>query len=226
MTAASAPAWCDLHLHSNASDGTDDPGDLPRLCKAAGLSAFALTDHDTVAGVKACAAAAKRQKIDFVAGIELSVDPDVTGDGVRSGSLHILGLFVDPEHPWLTRVTETLAEARAQRNPEIIDKLNGLKVRITYEEVLELAGPGTSVGRPHIAQVLLNKGYVKSIHEAFVKYVGAGGAAYARRDLMGARAAIEGVHAAGGLAVLAHPLQLQLPPGEAPGTRWSTWWAG
>ena len=127
MPAAPAPPLppprCDLHLHSSASDGTDDPADLPRLCKAAGLSAFALTDHDTVAGVAACAAAAKKQKIDFVAGIELSVDPDVDGTGEREGSLHLLGLFVDPKHPWLGEITETLTRARDERNPEIIRKL-------------------------------------------------------------------------------------------------------
>jgi len=212
---------CDLHLHSSASDGTDDPADLPRLCKAAGLSAFALTDHDTVAGIAACAAAAKKQKIDFVPGIEISVDPDIDGTGVRAGSLHLLGLFIDPSHPWLGEITQTLTRARAERNPEIVKKLNALGVRITYDEVLDLAGPGAVVGRPHIAQVLVKKGYVKSVHEAFAKYVGSGGPAYARRDLMGAKEAIAGVHAAGGLALLAHPLQLQLPaetvPGEALG---------
>lgn len=208
---------CDLHLHSTASDGTDDPADLPRLCRAAGLSAFALTDHDTVAGVAACAAAAKKQRIDFVPGIELSVDPDVDGRGERAGTLHLLGLFIDPKHPWLAEVTATLARARAERNPEIIAKLNALGVRITYDEVLALAGPGATVGRSHIAQVLLKKGYVKSIHEAFAKYVGARGAAYARRDLMPAREAMAGVHAAGGLALLAHPVQLVLPAESRPG---------
>ena len=225
MPAAPAPPLppprCDLHLHSSASDGTDDPADLPRLCKAAGLSAFALTDHDTVAGVAACAAAAKKQKIDFVPGIELSVDPDIDTTGEREGSLHLLGLFVDPRHPWLGEITETLTRARAERNPEIIRKLNGLGVRIAYDEVLDLAGPGATVGRPHIAQMLVKKGYVKSVHEAFAKYVGVGGAAYARRDLIGAKEAIAGVHAAGGLALLAHPVQLRLPaetrPGEALG---------
>ncbi len=198
-------------MHSTASDGTDNPADLPRLCKAAGLSAFALTDHDTVAGVAACAAAAKKQKIDFVPGIELSVNPDVDNSGHREGTLHLLGLFVDPTHPWLGEITQTLAKARAQRNPEIIAKLNDQGVRIAYDEVVDLAGPGATVGRPHIAQVLVKKGYVKSVHEAFAKYVGPGGAAYARRDLISAKQAIDGVHAAGGLALLAHPVQLHLP---------------
>ena len=200
-----------MHLHSSASDGTDDPADLPRLCKAAGLSAFSLTDHDTVAGVAACAAAAKKQKIDFVPGIEVSVDPDIDATGQRNGTLHLLGLFVDPKHPWLGEVTATLAQARAERNPEIVQKLNALGVRMTYDEVLDLAGPGTTVGRPHIAQVMVHKGYVKSVHQAFAQYLGVGGAAYARRDLMGAKEAIAGIHTAGGLALLAHPVQIHLP---------------
>lgn len=216
-------ATCDLHLHSTASDGTDAPDALPRLCKAAGLSAFALTDHDTTAGVAACAAASKKLKIDFVPGIELSANPDLDHTGQPVGSLHILGHFIDPDHPHLAEICERLRHARAQRNPLIIEKLNRLGVRITYGEVLELAEPGstrptataphanaehTIVGRPHIAQVMVNKGYVKSIHEAFARYIGSQGAAYARRDLLTAAEAIQAIHAAGGLATLAHPVQL------------------
>ncbi|MEM6853937.1 MAG: PHP domain-containing protein [Planctomycetota bacterium] len=221
-------AFCDLHLHSTASDGTDAPQDLPRLCQAAGLSAFALTDHDTTAGVAACADAARKLKIDFVPGIELSANPDLDGDGRPVGSLHLLGHFIDPDHPHLAEISERLRLARAERNPLIIEKLNQLGVRITYDEVLELAAPAPGngalgrgafasisseqviVGRPHIGQVLVNKGYVKSIHEAFAKYIGSNGAAYARRDLLSAAEAIEAIHAAGGRATLAHPVQLEL----------------
>ncbi|MEM1108207.1 MAG: PHP domain-containing protein [Planctomycetota bacterium] len=213
--------FCDLHLHSTASDGTDAPGDLPRLCRAAGLSAFALTDHDTTAGVAACAAAAARLKIGFVPGIELSTDPDLFGAGQSVGSLHLLGHFIDPDHPHLAEITRRLGRARAERNPLIVEKLNRLGVDITYDEVLALAGASNGgggeyateavVGRPHIGQVLVDKGYVKSIHEAFARYIGSGGAAYARRDLLTAAEAIEAIHEAGGLATLAHPVQLDLP---------------
>ncbi|MEO0513904.1 MAG: PHP domain-containing protein [Planctomycetota bacterium] len=218
-TPPDAPAsFCDLHLHSTASDGTDAPEALPRLCKAAGLSAFALTDHDTTAGVAACAAAARRIKIDFVPGIELSANPDLAGTGRPVGSLHVLGHFIDPDHPHLAEISQRLRRARAERNPLIIEKLNKLGVRITYDEVLELAAGGASqapaddaiVGRPHIGQVLVNKGYVKSIHEAFARYIGSQGAAYARRDLLTAAEAIEAIHASGGLATLAHPVQLEI----------------
>lgn len=217
MTTAS---FCDLHMHSTASDGTDAPEDLPRLCQAAGLSAFALTDHDTTAGVARCAAAAKKLKIDFVPGIELSANPDLEKTGQPQGSLHLLGHFIDPDHAHLAEISKRLLKARAQRNPLIIEKLNELGVRITYDEVVDLAAPGMTaadleagdhaiIGRPHIGQVLVNKGYVKSIHEAFSRYIGSHGAAYERKDTLSAAEAIHAIHEAGGIVSLAHPVQVK-----------------
>ncbi|MEM9419313.1 MAG: PHP domain-containing protein [Planctomycetota bacterium] len=218
--ASSIDQFCDLHMHSTASDGTDAPEALPRLCKAAGLAGFALTDHDTTAGVAACAVAAKKLKLTFVPGIELSANPDLDQTGRPVGSLHLLGHHIDPDHAHLAEITKRLGRARAERNPLIIEKLNSLGVRITYDEVLELAEAGASqegsgvsapaiVGRPHIGQVLVNKGYVKSIHEAFARYIGSNGAAYARRDLLTAAEAIEAIHEAGGLVTMAHPVHLE-----------------
>ncbi len=206
--------FCDLHMHSTASDGQDVPEALPRLAKKAGLSALALTDHDTTAGLEAAAAAAKRARIRFVPGIELSADPDVGGLPTRElkGTLHILGLFIRHDAPSLKVIESRLLEARWQRNPQIIANLNALGVNITYDEVVALA-PGV-VGRPHIGQVLVNKGYVKSVHEAFAKYIGEGKPAYARKDRLTAAQAIDAIHDAGGLVVLAHPVQLKLDPDE------------
>jgi len=222
----------DLHTHSTASDGTDAPGDLARLARDAGLACFALTDHDTTAGLAEAEAAAKNLKITFIPGIELSASPNLDmatpgnlvrvnqddGDEAelgRRGNLHVLGYHVRHDAPELTRIARQQQEAREERNPAIIEKLQKLGVRIEYDEVLALAGAtsevgAASVGRPHIAQVLLSKGYVKSIHEAFVKYLGVGGAAYTRRDRLSAKAAIDAIHAAGGVAVLAHPVQMAL----------------
>ena len=225
---------CDLHTHSTASDGTDAPGDLPLLAKQAGLGAIALTDHDTTAGLAEFVDAAKRAKVKAVPGIELSADPSVLHtepDKVaRLGTLHILGYFINPDAPHLAEIEARLREARAQRNPEMIAKLNELGMNIDYEEVIEAAGGpritgglGTSngessgdqspggggiVGRPHIGQVMMQKGYVKSIHEAFARYIGQGGAAYVRKDRLSAKEAIHAIHEADGLAVLAHPIQL------------------
>lgn len=205
---------CDLHTHSTASDGTDAPGALPRLAKRAGLGAIALTDHDTTAGLAEFLAAAKKTKIKAVPGIELSADPSVLyaepQKVARLGTLHILGYFIDPDAPHLAEIEARLREARAQRNPAMIARLNELGMKIDYDEVIEAAGgsPASIVGRPHIGQVMMRKGYVKSIHEAFAKYIGQGGEAYVRKDRLSAKEAIRAIHEADGLAVLAHPVQL------------------
>jgi len=206
---------CDLHIHSTASDGTDRPDALPRLAKAAGLDAFALTDHDTADGVPACAAAAQRVGIDFVPGIELSVDPgellstqDDDGRPRRVGTTHVLGYFIRHDHPQLLAIRDAMRDARAQRNPQIIANLNRLGIDVDYNEVQAHAGDAV-VGRPHIAAVMVRRGYVASVDEAFRQYIGEGRPAYARRDPLDAGDAIAAIHHAGGLACLAHPVQLK-----------------
>lgn len=209
--------FCDLHMHSTASDGTDAPQDLAALAKAAGLSAIALTDHDTTAGLIAAAAACAAAEIAFVPGIEVSADPAPIKPpaddphAATTGTLHILGLFIRHDDPQLAIVSQRMEEARNHRNPAIIDRLNELGVRIEYDEVLALAAKERTaiIGRPHIAQVMMNKGYVKSIQDAFTRYIGARGAAYVRRDRLHPREAIDAIHHAGGLAILAHPVQLK-----------------
>jgi predicted metal-dependent phosphoesterase TrpH len=208
-------------MHSTASDGSDAPERLPALAAEAGLSAIALTDHDTTAGLEACEAAAAEQGITFVPGIELSADPasietraarDDAPSSAPRGTLHILGYFVRRDDPSLTALQNRLREARAQRNPEMIQKLRELGVAITHEQVQALAEAEQTraPGRPHIAQLLVQKGYVKSVHEAFSRYIGQDGAAYVRKDRLTAGEAIEAIHKAGGLASLAHPVQLEL----------------
>jgi predicted metal-dependent phosphoesterase TrpH len=213
-------AFCDLHAHSTASDGSDAPEALPSLAKEAGLAAFALTDHDTTAGLAACAEAAEEQHIAFVPGIELSADPASLLPATQQTSieptaaLHILGYFVRRDDPTLNALETRLRQARARRNPEMVQRLRELGVDMTHQEVLDLAaGEGSQApGRPHIGRILVNKGYVKSIHEAFSRYIGEGGAAYVRKARLTAREAIEAIHTAGGLASLAHPVQLKLEP--------------
>lgn len=215
----------DLHTHSTASDGTDAPADLPRLAKAAGLEAFALTDHDTTAGLAPAAAAAKQAGITFVPGIELSIVADpfaeaspLADDGPTDmGSIHLLGYHISSDSETLTIIENRLRRARETRNPQIIEKLAELGVRIDYKDVLSIAQAGEednlnahAVGRPHIAQLLVQRGYVKSMHEAFAQYLGQGGAAYVPRELPTADKAIAAIHAAGGVAVLAHPVHLGL----------------
>jgi predicted metal-dependent phosphoesterase TrpH len=207
-------------MHSTASDGTDAPAALPALAAAAGLAAIALTDHDTTSGLDACAAACRTQGIGFCPGIEISADrhaPELGHPGSTvppgRGTLHILGLFIRPDDPDLLAIARELIDAREQRNPRIIALLNELGVRITYDQVLAVATqqPGLRqiVGRPHIAQVMVEHGYAKTIQDAFARYLGSGKPAYVRKDHLPPAAAIAAIHHAGGLAVLAHPVQLR-----------------
>ena len=215
--------FCDLHCHSTASDGSDSPAALPRLAREAGLRTLALTDHDTVAGLADAAAAAGTAGIRFIPGIELSVSPDLRGrataDRPPRGTLHLLGYFVDPEHGGLLDLCADLRADRAARNPAILERLAGLGVRLSMDDVHAAAGSGGDpaaavIGRPHIAQALVDRGYVRSVHEAFHRYLGAGGAAFVRRDGLAADRAIDVLHDAGAVVVLAHPPQLKLSPPE------------
>lgn len=193
--------FVDLHCHSTASDGTLAPEAVARLAKERGLSAFILTDHDTIAGVPAAMAEAAKLGVDFLPGIEISAD-------YKPGTMHLLGYGVDPQSQVLADMNKGLIEARDQRNPRIIARLNELNVAITMEEIEAQAG-GEVVGRPHIAAVLVRKGYVNSIKAAFDKYLGTTGAAYFDKERLSPGRAIELVRESGGVTVLAHPVQLR-----------------
>lgn len=196
------PAYCDLHCHSTASDGSLAPADVVQLAQRAGVSAMSLTDHDTVAGIAAAAAEAARLGIDFVSGIEISCEFR------HPGTLHLLGYGVDPASADLAALTRQLIEARDNRNPRMIAKLNEAGVAVTMNEWATEA-EGDVVGRPHLAQVLVRKGYVSSVKHAFDKYLGQGCLAYVDKERLPARRAIELIRQSGGLCVLAHPVQLR-----------------
>ena len=201
----------DLHCHSTASDGTFAPADVIRLAKERNLSAVALTDHDTIGGIAEAAAEAARQGIDFLPGIEISAEYP------HPGTMHILGYGVDPDSPTLRDLTRTLLEGRDNRNPRIIAKLQELGVAITMEEVeheakadvAEKEGKKKPIGRPHIAAILLRKGYVSSIKQAFDKYLAPGGLAYFDKERLSPDKALAMIQESRGLAVLAHPVQLR-----------------
>ncbi|HEY2588520.1 MAG TPA: PHP domain-containing protein [Tepidisphaeraceae bacterium] len=195
-------SFVDLHSHSTASDGTLPPSEVVALAVRNGLSALALTDHDTVAGVLEAAEAARKAGVDFVAGIEISCDVP------KPATMHLLGYGVDPQSPILLDLTKRLIEGRNDRNPKIIRRLNELGVQITMEE-LEAEAKGGVIGRPHIAAILLRKGYVSSIKNAFDKYLAPGGAAYFDKERVSPTQAIDMVRQSGGLPVLAHPSQLR-----------------
>ena len=195
-------SFVDLHCHSTASDGTLSPTEVVDLAVSSGLSALALTDHDTIAGVAEAAGAARKAGLDFLPGIEISCDVP------RPATMHLLGYGFDPRSPVLLDLTTRLIEGRNDRNPRIIGKLNELGVTITMEEIEAEAG-GNVVGRPHIAAVLLRKGYVSSIKQAFDKYLAQGAPAYFDKERLTPKQAIGLVLESGGVPVLAHPVQLR-----------------
>jgi predicted metal-dependent phosphoesterase TrpH len=195
-------SFVDLHCHSTASDGTLPPREVARLAKRSGLSALALTDHDTVAGCAQAGDEAKLLGIDFLPGIEISAEYP------SPGTMHILGYGVDPENPALKSLTETLLAGRDNRNPRIVAKLNEMGVAVTMEE-WENEAKGNVLGRPQLAAILLRKGYVSSIKQAFDQYIGQGAPAYFDKERLTPKQALERIAASGGIAALAHPVQLR-----------------
>ena len=195
--------FIDLHCHSTASDGSLPPAGVVQLAREAGISALALTDHDTVAGIPEARAEAARVGLDFISGIEISCTYPAPG------VMHLLGYGVDETCPLLAKLTGELEEARNQRNPLMIKRLNELHVAVSMEEWQKEAG-GAVVGRPHLARILVRKGYCSSIKGAFNKYLGQGAAAYVDKEKLAPARAIEMIRAAGGIAVLAHPVQLHV----------------
>jgi hypothetical protein len=193
--------YVDLHVHSAASDGSLSPADLVAEARVQGLRAIALTDHDTAEGLNEALTAGAAQGLEVIPGIEISAE-------YKPGSMHILGLFIDHRYPKLDEQLQVLKQARADRNPQIIANLQKLGLAITMEEVRALAGGG-QVGRPHFAQVLVQKGYVAHFQEAFEKYIGNHGPAYVNKFRFSPREAITMINAAGGLASLAHPFTLE-----------------
>jgi 3',5'-nucleoside bisphosphate phosphatase len=194
--------FVDLHCHSTASDGTLPPREVVRLAKQSNLTALALTDHDTVAGCAEARDEAAKIGVDFLCGIEISAEYP------PPGTLHILGYGVDPENPALKSLTETLIAGRDNRNPRIVAKLNEMGVAVTMREWEDEAKGGV-LGRPHLAAILARKGYVSSIKQAFDKYIGQGAPAYFDKERLTPRQALERIAASGGVAVLAHPIQLR-----------------
>jgi 3',5'-nucleoside bisphosphate phosphatase len=198
------PFVVDLHCHSTASDGTMSPADVVRRARQSGLSALALTDHDTLAGVPEAGREANRLGLDFLTGIE------VTCAFPRPGTMHVLGYGLDPASTAARKLTATLGAARDERMDLMIGRLNHLGLNVSRAEVeAGMDGTGGSIGRPHVARVLLAKGYVHSTRDAFERYLGGGGAAYVDTSPLAPEQVITLIREAGGLASLAHPYQLR-----------------
>lgn len=189
-------ARADLHMHSRASDGLLAPADLIRQAASRGLSIVALTDHDTTTGLQEAADAGERLGVRVIPGVELSTD-------VERGQLHVLGYGIDRRDPTLLATLESLRASRQERAQAIIEKLRELGVEIAPERVRP-SQPGEAIGRPHIARAMIEGGSVRSIQEAFDRYIGDGGPAYVPSWRLTPEDAVRLV-AAGGIPVLAHP---------------------
>ncbi len=185
----------DFHTHSTCSDGTFTPTELVDHAKRCGLSAFALTDHDSVDGIKEAQQRANEIGIEFIPGIEFSA--------AENTETHIIGLFIDPDNETLLNTIEKLKGSRKRRMEEVCSKLRGLDFDITHDEALAIAG-GKFVGRAHIARLMVEKGYCETIRECFDKYIALGKPAYAEKNELSAVEAVKSIRAAGGLAYLAH----------------------
>jgi len=193
---------CDLHTHSQASDGMQPPAENVKLAKQSGLSAVALTDHDTVAGVAEAQRAGREYGIDVVAGVEIST---------RAGGkdIHVLGYYVNTEDEKFLERLRGLREAREERNHLIIAKLQELGLEISWQEVIDGLGrplePDESIGRPHMADVLVRKGYAADMRDAFNRYLAEGQPGYVSVPRVAPEDACQWIRDAGGAAVIAHP---------------------
>jgi predicted metal-dependent phosphoesterase TrpH len=194
----------DLHIHSTASDGRLSPEAVVLKAAELGLTTIALADHDSVNGIAPALVAAKAfPQLRVIPSIELSTD-------VTHGEAHVLGYFIDYTSHKLQANLIRLRNSRQERAQGIIARLEKLGIHIEWQRVQEIAGSGT-IGRPHLAQAMLEKGYITSLKEAFTKYISQGGPAYVEREKMTPVEAVALILRANGLPVLAHPFTLNDP---------------
>jgi predicted metal-dependent phosphoesterase TrpH len=194
----------DLHIHSTASDGRLTPADIVREAAERGLTYIALADHDSVDGITPAQAAAQAfPQLKVIPSVEISTD-------IPQGEVHVLGYFIDYTDPELRATLERFKNSRLRRAQGMVAKLDNLGIHIDWQRVQEIAG-GSSIGRPHIAQAMLEKGYITSIKQAFVEYLGRDAPAYVEREKMTPEEAVELIVEAQGLPVLAHPLTINDP---------------
>ncbi len=191
----------DLHLHSTASDGQYPPAELVQMALKKGLRVIALTDHDTTEGLEEALNAAHGSDLMVIPGIELSTD--VPGQY----EVHILGYWIDWHNPLFQERLTTMRQSRLHRARQVWERLVQIGCPLSWERLLAIAGGG-AVGRPHIAQALIEAGYAESLQDAFQRYIGRNAPAYVTRPKLLPQQAIELVRQAQGLPVLAHPAQI------------------
>jgi hypothetical protein len=194
----------DLHIHSTASDGRLTPAEIIQEAAERGLTFIALADHDSVDGIASAQAAAQAfPQLKVIPCVEISTD-------IPKGELHLLGYFIDYTDDELKATLDRFKNSRLRRAQKMVAKLENLGIHVDWQRVQEIAG-GSSIGRPHIAQAMLEKGCITSIKQAFNEYLGHDRPAYVERDKMTPEEAVELIVKAKGLPVLAHPLTLSDP---------------
>ena len=189
--------FADLHIHTNVSDGWLTPEGAVDEANMAGLAAISNADHDSVSGVEAAILAGKKYEIEVIPGVELH-------SGFDGREFHILGYFVDWRNKWFNEKLLSIQEVRVDKAKMILERLRDLNINISYNVVVVIAGG--VVGRPHIAQVLLDRGYVRTVQEAFEKYLGIDRPAYVEEYPLSPAEAIRMIHRVGGIPALAHPV--------------------
>jgi 3',5'-nucleoside bisphosphate phosphatase len=192
----------DLHIHSTASDGTLTPREILLLAEQLRIRAISITDHDTIEGTEQAVIYKQYVSLEFITGVEISSNPPFSLPS--TGSLHILGYGIQTNHSGLKTALNRLQTSRKNRNPEILKRLADMGIRITPEEIKKTVGPG-QIGRPHIAQVLIAKGFVQNMDDAFETYLGKNRPAYVEKYRIECEQAIQLILSAGGIPVLAHP---------------------
>ena len=190
----------DLHLHTTASDGALTPSQLVREARAHGVECMAVTDHDSTDGIEEAVAEGEKQGVEVIPGIEMSTD-------IPRAEVHILGYYLDYPDRRFQGILRQLREGRRDRAEKMVAKLEQMGVAIPWERVLEVAGSG-SVGRPHVAQVMVEMGYVSSMVEAFANYIGRNAPAYVERYKLTPTDAVAVIRQVNGLPVLAHPSEV------------------
>lgn len=199
------PDWIDLHVHTLASDGSDTPADVVRMAAELGLRAVAVTDHDTFAGLPEAIEAGARYGVDVVPGVELST----IYDGVE---VHVLGYYMDAGHPRLRAMMARATAERNARNETMVQRLHDAGYPVTMD-ALHAAFPGqTMLGRPHISEYLMRRGYVASVQDGMKNLLGRGKPFYVARYNIPLEESVETLRAAGGLPVVAHLFKYRYTP--------------
>ncbi|MEO0228505.1 MAG: PHP domain-containing protein [candidate division WOR-3 bacterium] len=187
---------CDLHLHTTKSDGLYTPKDLVYFLYTKGIKIISITDHDSIEGINEAQEEAEKLGIEVITGIELSAEH-------KGQEVHILGYFIDINSPDLLNYLRVFREARKERFVKMIEKLRSMGIELSVD--VAKFDEKQSIGRPHVAKEMVEKGYVSSIEEAFAKYIGDGGPAYVKKFKISIKEAIDIIHNSQGVAVLAHP---------------------